>query len=280
MGYKLELSVLGQPLSGYAWWAGNARLVNLSGQLLGAHVSHGGLQVLWAGSMCLFGRLDTGFHGRKLGQAQAPTGLGKYLMRSPSGEIILGGETMRFWDLRAHLQAWMCGSLSQLSNRGWSGDIIANELCVLASSSSTGTGITFRLLVLRMMYPPACKSHLPSTPRMLCRLSSAWSLFEEGACFTDHLHLVHATFSVLGCHLDGVHRLGPVVDVQLKSSVPAWRIPTPVRVAQSIRAGHVTVEVQHLLGGGIFRSVAMQGTQGLRRGDPAELLPGRVSGRF
>ena len=50
MGYKLELSVLGQPLSGYAWWAGNARLVNLSGQLLGAHVSHGGLQVLWAGS--------------------------------------------------------------------------------------------------------------------------------------------------------------------------------------------------------------------------------------
>ena len=51
MGYKLELSVLGQPLSGYAWWAGNARLVC---QLLGAHVSHGGLQVLWAGSMCLF----------------------------------------------------------------------------------------------------------------------------------------------------------------------------------------------------------------------------------
>ena len=55
MGYKLELSVLGQPLSGYAWWAGNARLVNLSGQLLGAHESHGshgGLQVLWAGSVC------------------------------------------------------------------------------------------------------------------------------------------------------------------------------------------------------------------------------------
>jgi photosystem II CP43 chlorophyll apoprotein len=33
---------------------------------------------------------------------QGPTGLGKYLMRSPSGEIIFGGETMRFWDLRAH----------------------------------------------------------------------------------------------------------------------------------------------------------------------------------
>jgi hypothetical protein len=28
---------------------------------------------------------------------QGPTGLGKYLMRSPSGEIIFGGETMRFW---------------------------------------------------------------------------------------------------------------------------------------------------------------------------------------
>ena len=80
--------------------------------------------------------------------------------------------------------------------------------------------------------------------------------------------------SVQGLKLEVTQIIGPVVDVQLKSSVPAWRIPTPVRVAQSIRAGHVTVEVQHLLGGGIFRSVAMQGTQGLRRGDPAELLPG------
>jgi len=26
--------------------------------------------------------------------------LGKYLMRSPTGEIIFGGETMRFWDFR------------------------------------------------------------------------------------------------------------------------------------------------------------------------------------
>ena len=30
-------------------------------------------------------------------------------------------------NLDAHLQAWMCGSLSQLSNRGWSGDIIADH---------------------------------------------------------------------------------------------------------------------------------------------------------
>jgi len=39
--------------------------------------------------------------GASVGSAQGPTGLGKYLMRSPTGEIIFGGETMRFWDLRA-----------------------------------------------------------------------------------------------------------------------------------------------------------------------------------
>lgn len=38
--------------------------------------------------------------GANIGSAQGPTGLGKYLMRSPSGEIIFGGETMRFWDFR------------------------------------------------------------------------------------------------------------------------------------------------------------------------------------
>ncbi|CAN4101499.1 unnamed protein product [Withania somnifera] len=36
--------------------------------------------------------------GVNVGSAQGPTGLGKYLMPSPIGEVIFGGETMRFWD--------------------------------------------------------------------------------------------------------------------------------------------------------------------------------------
>ena len=39
--------------------------------------------------------------GANVGSVQGPTGLGKYLMHSSTGEVIFRRETMRFWDLRA-----------------------------------------------------------------------------------------------------------------------------------------------------------------------------------
>jgi photosystem II CP43 chlorophyll apoprotein len=43
-----------QETTGFAWWAGNARLTNLSVKLLGAHVAHARLIVFWARAMNLF----------------------------------------------------------------------------------------------------------------------------------------------------------------------------------------------------------------------------------
>jgi photosystem II CP43 chlorophyll apoprotein len=40
--------------SGYTWWSGNARFIQLSGKFLGAHIAHGSLMLLWAGSMGFF----------------------------------------------------------------------------------------------------------------------------------------------------------------------------------------------------------------------------------
>jgi len=40
--------------------------------------------------------------GIKVSSCEGPTALGKYLMRSPTGEIIFGGETMRFWSMQSY----------------------------------------------------------------------------------------------------------------------------------------------------------------------------------
>jgi hypothetical protein len=50
VGVILRSAVLTQGDVGYAWWAGNARFINLSGALLGAHVAHSGMMVFWTGS--------------------------------------------------------------------------------------------------------------------------------------------------------------------------------------------------------------------------------------
>ena len=39
--------------------------------------------------------------GIQIASSQGPTAFPKYLMRSPTGEIIFGGETMRFWSMQA-----------------------------------------------------------------------------------------------------------------------------------------------------------------------------------
>ena len=49
--------------------------------------------------------------GIKVSFSQGPTALPKYLMRSPSGEVIFGGEIMRFrlcYEVLSLLGLWLC----------------------------------------------------------------------------------------------------------------------------------------------------------------------------
>jgi photosystem II CP43 chlorophyll apoprotein len=50
----LALGGCDQETIGFAWWVGNAWLINLSRKLFGAHVAHVGLIVFWARAMNLF----------------------------------------------------------------------------------------------------------------------------------------------------------------------------------------------------------------------------------
>ena len=66
--------------------------------------------------------------------------------------------------------------------------------------------------------------------------------------------------------------IGSVVDCQSTSGSSS-----SVTVAQALRARRVTINVWHGLGEGIVRGVALQGTDGLRRGEVTHVLDGPIS---
>jgi photosystem II CP43 chlorophyll apoprotein len=95
LSYSLAaLSVSGSPAAVYGWYNNTAYASEFYGPTAAEASQAQGFSFL-VRDMNL---------GIALASAQGPTALGKYLMRSPSGEIILGGETMRFWSMQA---AWV-----------------------------------------------------------------------------------------------------------------------------------------------------------------------------
>ena len=54
MASRFEAIQLFQPITGYAWWAGNARLVAVSEPLVDVHRACVDPKVFWTGAMCLF----------------------------------------------------------------------------------------------------------------------------------------------------------------------------------------------------------------------------------
>ncbi|URE01506.1 Photosystem II protein [Musa troglodytarum] len=91
----LALAGHDQETTRFSWWARNARIINLSMSFTNIPS-----QKLLKLKHLPFLVRDQHL-GANVGSTQGPTGLGKYLMRSSIGEIIFGGETMHFWDLRA-----------------------------------------------------------------------------------------------------------------------------------------------------------------------------------
>ena len=68
--------------------------------------------------------------------------------------------------------------------------------------------------------------------------------------------------------------IGPVVDFSRDPSRPS--VSGEVTVSQAVKVGGITCEVQQLLGESAIRCVAMEGTDGLRRGEEAEVQAGPI----
>jgi photosystem II CP43 chlorophyll apoprotein len=91
LSYSLaSLSVLGFIAAIYVWYNNTANLREFYGPT-GPEASQ---------AQCFTFLVRDQKLGIKVISSQGPTALPKYLMRSPTGEVIFGGETMRFWSMQ------------------------------------------------------------------------------------------------------------------------------------------------------------------------------------